>query len=664
MLIKTITVENFLPFQGKQKVEFSTDPDRNVTLIMGDNGAGKTSLAQAFEWCLYGRSPKESPQVINAYVRDRISPSAYVYSSVEIEMEKDGVDYSILRKQRYSRKESGVLDRPGQQEFGITYKENGETKQISASDQKATINKLLSSELSHYFFFDGEHVKNMRSEIESGKSSDFADAVKTILGLQPIAAALDHLKAPGTRNSVERTFKKQFDVAGNQDLEAKSQRIQVLESRIERLKGEKEDAEADERAAKDNVAKYNELLAENAESEQAAKAVERAKRLLGQAKSVQKAKLDAIFKLFRGDQYRLFSMRPISDARKELADEDKISKGVPSVNDKTIKFLLERKQCICGTKFDTGDEIMQHLVDLLAYVPPKDLGTYISEFDKECRLRTEGEFSLPADIATAYREFAEAEKAVLNAEQALKSAQDYLNGINQVDVSILRKNLQKAEEDQRRAAGRAYKASSDISGANSEINKLQSEIEAYSVKSAKNKEVKTCLAYVDFIYDYLSSFYGKKEAETRDDLESVVNKFFSTMYNGELHLELDGNYGVTVVVDDIDTTNDVWKTSSGQTLAIILAFILGILDIAKRNIRKGDELLHGDTYPLVMDAPLSDFDKTRIGTICSLLPSVAEQVVIIIKDTDGDLAEQHLASQIGRRYTIARIKDYESVIKE
>ena len=136
------------------------------------------------------------------------------------------------------------------------------------------------------------------------------------------------------------------------------------------------------------------------------------------------------------------------------------------------------------------------------------------------------------------------------------------------------------------------------------------------------------------------------------------------MYDGELHLELDENYGVTVTVDDIDTKDDVWKTSSGQTLAIILAFILGILDIAKESDADPDSLLKGDTYPLVMDAPLSDFDKTRIGTICNLLPAVAKQVIIIIKDTDGDLAEEHMKDRIGRRYTIERMRDYDSVIKE
>ena len=117
MYIKSITVENFLPFQGKQRIDFSTDKERNVTLVMGNNGAGKTSLAQAFEWCLYGRAPKDSAQVINAFVKDRIVPGSFRYASVEIELEKDGKVYTISRKQRYARRENGNLDRPGQFEF-------------------------------------------------------------------------------------------------------------------------------------------------------------------------------------------------------------------------------------------------------------------------------------------------------------------------------------------------------------------------------------------------------------------------------------------------------------------------------------------------------------------------------------------------------------------
>lgn len=662
MFIKSITVDNFLPFQNEQTIEFSTDKERNVTLIMGNNGAGKTSLAQAFEWCLYGKAPKDSTQVINAFVRDRITPGSYRYASVEIELDKDGTTYTISRKQRYGRKENGSLERPGQQEFTISYKADGQFKQVAGADQRDTINRLLSSQLSHYFFFDGEHVKNMREEIEKGKSNDFAEAVKSMLGLQPFASALSHLKAPGNRLSVEKWFQRQIDVAGNADLEEKKRRIETLGKTIDRETDEKEVAELDEATAMENVAKAEQLLRENSESEEAQKAVEKAKRVEKQAASAIITRRDDVFRAFKKQQYRFFTERLIRDAQEQLADEDKISKGIPSVDDKAIKFLLERGECLCGAKLEAGSDAAKHLYELLEYVPPKDLGTYISEFDHDCRVRTEESLTLAVDLSKAYKKFVEAVNNAKEAEQGVLQAEAYLNSLNNVDIDILRRQKQKAEQDRSRAAGRAATARNRIVSANNEIQRLQKEIQDYSQKNDKNNEMRLCLNYVDYIYDYLSAFYGAHEKETREHLASTVNKFFTEMYEGDFRLELDDNYGVTVHVNNIQASNDAWKTSSGQTLVIILAFILGILDIAKGIARSDEDLRIGDTYPLVMDAPLSDFDKTRIKTICKLLPNVAEQVIIIIKDTDGELAEEHMRDKIGRRYTIERRHDYDSVI--
>ena len=44
--------------------------------------------------------------------------------------------------------------------------------------------------------------------------------------------------------------------------------------------------------------------------------------------------------------------------------------------------------------------------------------------------------------------------------------------------------------------------------------------------------------------------------------------------------------------------------------------------------------------------------KFEIHRICNELPRIAEQVVIFIKDTDGELAEQHLADRIGTKWTL------------
>ena len=71
-------------------------------------------------------------------------------------------------------------------------------------------------------------------------------------------------------------------------------------------------------------------------------------------------------------------------------------------------------------------------------------------------------------------------------------------------------------------------------------------------------------------------------------------------------------------------------------------------------------------YPLVMDAPLSNFDKTRIKQICTIIPSIAKQVVFFIKDTDGDIAEQHMLDKIGKKYVISLVDGSKtnSMIKE
>lgn len=49
-------MENFRQFRGTTKLEFSCDSERNVTIILGDNTYGKTTLLQAFNWCFYGKA--------------------------------------------------------------------------------------------------------------------------------------------------------------------------------------------------------------------------------------------------------------------------------------------------------------------------------------------------------------------------------------------------------------------------------------------------------------------------------------------------------------------------------------------------------------------------------------------------------------------------------
>ena len=46
MLLQSIELQNFRQFIN-EKIDFSTDPERNVTLIIGENGTGKSTLLEA-----------------------------------------------------------------------------------------------------------------------------------------------------------------------------------------------------------------------------------------------------------------------------------------------------------------------------------------------------------------------------------------------------------------------------------------------------------------------------------------------------------------------------------------------------------------------------------------------------------------------------------------
>ena len=45
---------NFMRYKGENSLDFSRDDRKNVTVVLGDNTVGKTTLAQAFRWVLWG----------------------------------------------------------------------------------------------------------------------------------------------------------------------------------------------------------------------------------------------------------------------------------------------------------------------------------------------------------------------------------------------------------------------------------------------------------------------------------------------------------------------------------------------------------------------------------------------------------------------------------
>ncbi|MCC8198469.1 MAG: AAA family ATPase, partial [Tannerellaceae bacterium] len=55
MYIESIILNNYRIYRGVNKIEFPRATDKNIFLVCGSNGFGKTTFLTSLIWCLYGK---------------------------------------------------------------------------------------------------------------------------------------------------------------------------------------------------------------------------------------------------------------------------------------------------------------------------------------------------------------------------------------------------------------------------------------------------------------------------------------------------------------------------------------------------------------------------------------------------------------------------------
>ncbi|WP_409969113.1 hypothetical protein RFF05_03965 [Bengtsoniella intestinalis] len=229
-------------------------------------------------------------------------------------------------------------------------------------------------------------------------------------------------------------------------------------------------------------------------------------------------------------------------------------------------------------------------------------------------------------------------------------------------VRVINSEIKRCDEIIRKARTERDQKFSQRGRLESDLERADTERRNLTLLDDKNKKIEIYKAYAERVYAELKESYDTNETEIRKRLEKTINDIFIQIYEGGLYLTIDEKYRISVAVTDYD--GDV-ETSTAQSISVIFAFITAIIKMARENQAATDEnakLLSSEPYPLVMDAPLSAFDKRRIKTVCEALPSTAEQVIIFIKDTDGELAEGYMGDKIGSRYSFDKKNEFETAL--
>lgn len=70
MYIKEIE-NNFRIYKGKNSISLLPDKDKNIIVVSGKNGFGKTTFLMALVWCLYGKQMEKVDELYEKEIREK-----------------------------------------------------------------------------------------------------------------------------------------------------------------------------------------------------------------------------------------------------------------------------------------------------------------------------------------------------------------------------------------------------------------------------------------------------------------------------------------------------------------------------------------------------------------------------------------------------------------
>ena len=188
MRFTLIELFNFGIYQGLHRIEPTQSGERNITLIGGMNGGGKTTILDAVFLCLYGK--KASGYVAGRWasycdvLRSRICRAAAERSaSVRISLlTESGTVISVRR--RWSESGGKVLE-------ALTVEKDGTADSHLAESWDYYAEELIPFETAKFFFFDGEKI----SRIADDESFEGAkDSIRSAMGLTAAESLCGHIE--------------------------------------------------------------------------------------------------------------------------------------------------------------------------------------------------------------------------------------------------------------------------------------------------------------------------------------------------------------------------------------------------------------------------------------------------------------------------------------
>lgn len=652
MILTKLHLENFRQFYRKQSLEFADKPDRNVTLIHGFNGAGKTALLNAFIWCLYG---KTTPDFEDG---DLLASEAAIANAKEGEpitvrvrltfRLSDRTIYVVDRSKVFIRR--GNLSEGQADRLELSIQKNGAaqlTDVLGAKQQR--INTILAESLYKFFFFNGERIEwfagaKAYEEVEEG--------VKSLLDIKIYERSITHL------DQLSRDLAQELKQHGGADLNAAVDELEQL----------KNDATALEATERQLLSSIGDLEAEKERFEQEQESMAELRVLAAERNGYRRERqrdIDSLAqrtseltKCFSKDGYLAFAETVLRNATDAVAEARQRGELPAKIKPQFVKDLLTEGMCICGTPLDESH--------------PKEVA---------CLKKWEQTVGL-AQHEEAVNQTSAAVSQLQERRTVLFSDVDRLQGIRtKLKASIRELNDKLDDVDARlgdpTAGDRAADLSEQISRVSAELidrhadmknnatslaenrksqEHAEREVSRLQVASAQGELVRRRRNAVEKLSDVMNRIYELRKQDVREDLSSRIGKLWNEAAIKDYQASLGDDFQLKLTKKVGGHLQPVRGASTGEKQVLALSFVGSLVDKARSNLDTGgadDDVPRGGLYPLVMDSAFGSLEDAYREKIARWIPTLAHQVILLVSTTQWrDEVEREVRPRVGQEYVL------------
>lgn len=225
-----IELYNFGIYKGQHNIELIDQrKKKNITLVGGMNGRGKTTILDAIFLCLYGRKAIEyivgKKEAYNKVLKDRINKSADDKTThVKITMVMDDDEDTIISITRtWSQTDSKITT-------DLIVEKNGIEDTYLSENWEYYVEELIPYGIAKFFFFDNEKISQIADDDAFDK---IKDSIKSVMGVTTVETLCAHIEK--IRKDKNASLKKSSAPALTKESEELSTAIEECETKIRNL---------------------------------------------------------------------------------------------------------------------------------------------------------------------------------------------------------------------------------------------------------------------------------------------------------------------------------------------------------------------------------------------------------------------------------------------